>query len=88
MHYLKITLDLITASFAVISAVFWFLSASVRVPANPSPMDENGVIGAQITVDDSNFIATAIKQTKWNRWAALAAGGAAICPALALMLAG
>jgi hypothetical protein len=86
MAHLKIIFNWIAASVAIIAAFLWFRSATVRIPANPPPRDECGGFSAQITVDDSDFIATAVQQTKWNRWAAVAAAIAAACQAVALML--
>jgi D-alanyl-lipoteichoic acid acyltransferase DltB (MBOAT superfamily) len=86
MAHWKIVLNWIAAFVAVIAASLWFRSATVKIPANPPPRDENGMFAAQITVNDSDFIATAVQQTRWNKWAALAAGIAAACQAVALML--
>jgi hypothetical protein len=41
---------------------------------------------SQITVDGSDFIATAQRQVLWNRWAAIAAAVAAASQAIAQMM--
>jgi hypothetical protein len=86
MAHWKIVLNWLAALVAIIAALLWFRSATVKVPANPPPLDENGMFAAQISVNDSDFIATAVQQTRWNKWAALAAAIAAACQAVALML--
>jgi hypothetical protein len=83
---LKIMLNWIAASVGVIAARFWFRSATAKIPANPPPHHEDGMTAAQITVDDWDFVATAVQQTRWNKWAAGAAAVAAACQAVALML--
>jgi uncharacterized protein (DUF58 family) len=86
MAHWKIVLNGIAASVAVIAALLWFRSATVKISTNPPPRDKNGMFAAQITVNDSDFIATAVQQTRRNKWAALAAAIAAACQAVALML--
>jgi hypothetical protein len=63
MTHWKIALNWIAASVGVIAALLWYRSATVKVPANPPPILEDGIVAAQITVDDSDFIATAMEQT-------------------------
>jgi hypothetical protein len=86
MTYCKITVNWIAALAGLIAAVLWFRSATVSIPANPPPSDEKGIFPAQITVSDADFIATAVHQTKWNKWAAVAAAIAAAFQAVGLML--
>ena len=86
MAHWKIAFNWIAALVAVIAALLWFRSATVKIPANPPPSDEAGMSAAQITVNDSDFISTAVQQTRWNKWSAVAAGIAAACQAVALML--
>jgi hypothetical protein len=80
MAHWKIVLNWLAALVAVIAALLWFRSATVNVPANPAPRDESGMFVEQITVNESDFIATAVQQARWNKWAALAAAIAAACP--------
>jgi hypothetical protein len=47
MAHWKIVLNWIAASVAVIAALLWFRSATVKIPANPPPRDENGMFAAQ-----------------------------------------
>ena len=67
------------------SAVLWFGAAKVRISVwGNAPIQSES--DAQITVDDVDFFATVAEQAKWKRWAALAAGFAALCQVLALVL--
>jgi hypothetical protein len=86
MAHWKIVLNWLAALVAVIAALLWLRSATVKIPANPPPRDESGVFAALITLNDSDFIATAVQQARWNKWAAFAAAIAAACQAVALML--
>ena len=70
----KVVLNRVASLVALVAAHLWFRSATVRIPANPPPRDEKGMFAAQITVNDADFIATAVHQTRWNKWAAVAAG--------------
>ena len=85
LAYSKFLLNWVAALAAVVAALLWFRSATVEVPTDDIP-DENGMFGMQITVDGSDFIETARQQTRWNKWAAFAAGIAAGCQAVALMI--
>ncbi len=81
----KALLNSIAAAAAFVSAVLWFGAAKIRIsvwgdlPHRDAPDD-------QIIVDDVDFVATVAEQAKWNRWAALVAGFAALCQAVALIL--
>jgi histone deacetylase complex regulatory component SIN3 len=86
MDHSKVVLNWVAALVALIAALLWFRSATVKISVNPPDRDENGMFAAQIRVDDSDFIATAVQQTRWNKWAAVAAGIAATFQAVALML--
>ena len=82
-QYFRIALNWIAALAGVIAALFWFRSATVKVSAQSGTEG-----GMQITVDGADFIATAVQQTRWNKWAAMAAACAAASQAIALMLSG
>jgi hypothetical protein len=63
----KITLNWIAAVVGVIAALLWYRSATVRVPANTPEPHEHGMYPPRIAVNASDFIATAEKQTQWNK---------------------
>jgi carbon starvation protein CstA len=69
--------------FSAAAAVFWFLAAFTWVSSarNNRPWPD-GWAPAQITENGANVVATARRQTFWNRFAALAACLAAICQAV------
>jgi hypothetical protein len=79
----KAVLNGIAAGAALTSAVLWFGAAKIRISVWGDAPDRTP--GAQIAVDDIDFFATVAEQAKWNRWAALVAGIAAMCQALALI---
>jgi hypothetical protein len=80
----RIALNWTAALAGVLAALFWFRSATVKVVAQSRT--DGGMQSAQITVDGADFIATAVQQTRWNKWAAMAAACAAASQAIALML--
>ncbi|MEJ0051584.1 MAG: hypothetical protein WDN02_10315 [Methylovirgula sp.] len=73
------------------SCALWFYAAVQRVPYDPNEVDEQGMTpwalhqrekdGRQVDI-----LKTADKQTYWNRWAALAAGIAALANAISLVI--
>jgi hypothetical protein len=70
----------------LIAAALWFRATVVSVAPDPNSHE------AQITKTPSDggpaieILATAKAQTRWNKWAAVATGIAALCQALALLL--
>lgn len=88
MYILKSALNGIAAIAALIAAILWFQSARVSVPASEtkSDRDEHGMFPARILVNNSDFIATAYEQTRWSKWAALAAGVAALAQAASMVI--
>ena len=71
----------IAAASALTSAVLWFGAAKIRIS-----VWGDAESGDPTTVDEIDFFATVAEQAKWNRWAALVTGIAAVCQALALVL--
>lgn len=78
----------LTAAVSVltlISGVFWIRSATVHVLYDPSRRDRDGMLAAAL-IDDSDgvhvdVLETVRLQSKWNKWAALFAGLAAMLQA-------
>ena len=80
----KALLSSIAAAAAFVSAVLWFGAAKMRF-SGWGDVPNTDTSDAQTVVDDVDFFATMSEQAKWNRWAALVAGLAALCQALALI---
>ena len=74
----------IAAASALTSAVFWFGASKIRISVWGDAAARES--GDPTTVDEIDFFATVAEQAKWNRWAALVTGIAAVCQALALIL--
>lgn len=73
----------LAAAFAIVAAIFWFKSASARVPwPRPPGLSD----GPDMVVDGLSFVGTATMQTRWNRRAAIAASIAAIFQGIAAVL--
>ena len=87
-HYLKIACNVISALAAIAAAALWYRSATVTVPHDPDKRDEDGTYPASISVNGTDFLYTAVEQTRWNRLAAIAASVAALTQAVALLLPG
>ena len=81
MTSLKAVFNGIAAVAALTSAVLWFGAAKIRISVWGDVAPD-----AQILFDDVDFFATVAEQAKWNRWAAFAAGVAALGQAMALTL--
>lgn len=84
-------LNITSAVAAFIAALLWFLSTRVEVEHVDPPADENGLIGASLSIQYDNGklvdpFATGMKQARWNRWAASAASIAALCQGFAAIL--
>ena len=63
---------------AFIAAGLWYHASTVNIPPKE---DDNGY---RIVIDEgkTDFIPTAEAQVKWNKYAALASGAAALCQAI------
>ena len=74
----QVALNSMSAAFAFLAAGLWYRSVKVRVPPSDQ-QDEDGMYPFSIAMDDgSDFIETARAQSRWNRYAALAAASAAV----------
>ena len=84
MRIVKLSLTIAAAVFALIAAALWYKSSVVSVELDPNNF------GSTIMVDDegkqTDFIATALAQARWSKWAAAAAGTSATFQAIALLL--
>ena len=85
MTSFKAAFNGISAVAALASAGLWFGAAKIRILVWDDQSDAK-VSDARIMVDDIDFFATGAEQAKWNRWAALVAGVAALCQAISLIL--
>lgn len=80
----------LTVLFAVLASALWLGSTLVRVDARKAAkaaQADTGWAPAQITYGESDVVLTAALQTRWNRWAAAASAGAALCQAISTALA-
>jgi hypothetical protein len=88
MKIAKSLLAFTAAVFALVAAFLWYKSSVVRV--KPAPMSPGESAGAKIVVSegqkDLDFVATVREQTRWSKWAAVAACISAICQEIALLL--
>jgi len=76
--------------FGFISAILWIKSSCVKLPYKEKK-DRFGLIPSSITDEDEDgtiidVLETAKEQTKWNKWAALAAGLAAFSQVIATVI--
>ncbi|WP_033053076.1 hypothetical protein [Pseudomonas sp. GM41(2012)] len=62
----------------MLSAVFWTISAYVKVKPSPEVPDENGMFDARLIIDGADIEPTMRKQSIWNSRAALAAALTAV----------
>lgn len=84
-------LNIVSASAAFAAAGLWFWSTRVEVEY-VEPTEDGGWIPDGITIDRGTGkridpFAPGVEQARWNRWAALAASGAALCQGFAAILA-
>ncbi|MGA2801161.1 MAG: hypothetical protein ABSE97_02125 [Verrucomicrobiota bacterium] len=88
MKTAKLLLAFAAAVFALVAAFLWYKSSVVRV--KPAVTNSGEFASARIMVSegqkDSGFIATAREQTRWSKWAAVAACISAIFQEIALLL--
>ena len=84
MRIVKLSLTIAATVFALIAAALWYESSVVSVELDPNNF------GSTIMVDDegkqTDFVATALAQARWSKWAAAAAGTSATFQAIALLL--
>ncbi|WP_222518462.1 hypothetical protein [Spiribacter salinus] len=82
----QVSLNSMSAALAFFAAGLWYRSVKVRVPPSDQ-QDEDGMNPLSIVMDDgSDFIETAKAQSRWNRYAALAAASAAVFQGGAIFL--
>lgn len=86
MYRIASLLSFLAAPAAIAAAVLWYKASVVQVPHKDEP-GPDGIYPAAITVDGSDFIATAQEQARWNKWGATAAALAALLQGVALFLA-
>lgn len=79
-------LNLFSGLAALTAAGLWFWSARVKVAYDPTP-DENGWSEAVVLDEHGADILKSLKQANyWSMWAAVAAGVAASCQSIAIIL--
>ena len=71
---MKLALEVLSETFAAAAAILWFMSARVRLRKRGLAKRglENGL------EDPRSLLVLVYEQSRWNAWAALAAGFAAI----------
>ena len=88
MKIAKSLLAFAAAVFALVAAFLWYKSSVVHV--KPAPTNPGEFASAKIVVSEGqkelDFIATTREQTRWSKWAAVAACISAICQEIALLL--
>ncbi len=73
-----------TVFFGFLAAALWFKSTITSVP--PDPNSNEFVITETDNGKKTDVLATAKQQVWWNKWAAAATGGAALCQAIVMTL--
>jgi hypothetical protein len=85
-----ILLKLITflsISFGILSAIFWVKSAISRAKPNDALDSEGFQNAVLIDVDGNDVVEMLRKQSRWNKYAAIAASVATLFQAIATFLA-
>jgi len=72
-------LNLATALSALIAALLWGRSATVKVKHKEVEEDSNGLLAPSITVNGIDPFETQKKQSYWSSLAAIFAGISALC---------
>lgn len=82
MNETKSALAWFSALFAMSAAFFWYLSATAKVRQGDKALqdlnNESPEIYAGSTGNEYELVRTLERQSKWSRWAAVAAGLAAV----------
>ena len=73
----------LSAAAAFLAAILWFRSTRDEIPVDPEDQ-EMTLISEKRGGRKIDILKTAERQTWWNKWAALAAGVAALFQAVAL----
>lgn len=74
----RIVFNTFVLGSAAVSAYCWFMSARAEVPAGPDTAGVGALLDGGLVVKNANgdrvdLIDTMVLQSKWNRWAAIAA---------------
>lgn len=85
MNTLKIGLNITAAVLGLTAAFLWLKSTLVKVPLSEE-RDADGMIPFSISEDGVDILATAARQTWWNKWAACSASIAAIVQSVVLLI--
>lgn len=80
---MKTCLTWTSAVLGAVSAFCWWVSAVVRVPHHAGPGAQGNFRDGSSAVDGADLAGTMRMQAKWNRWAAIFAGAAALTQAIA-----
>jgi hypothetical protein len=87
---MKAILVSVSALLGIVAAGLWIFASYQEVHYDPEERDESGLYPAVITEQKGertiDVLKTAENQTKWNGWAALVTGLAALANALSLMV--
>ena len=68
----------VSLATGLLSAVFWTISAYVKVKPGPEVPDENGMYDVRLIIDGADIEPTMRKQSIWNSRAAIAAALTAV----------
>jgi hypothetical protein len=90
MHSTELIAEWISVIAALSASGLWFYSTQAKVKPDDSARDKDGLSPLQILhIDDEgnqwDILRTAECQVSWNKWAALAAGVAALSQAVAIL---
>ena len=88
MAKLRVCVTWASVALGAASAFCWWRSAAVRVPHGGGADAQGTYTDGSVAVDGSDLIGTLRAQSRWNRWAAIAATGAALAQAISAWLPG
>ncbi len=83
MTKLRVCATWISVLLGAVSAFCWWRSAVTRVPHFAGADTSGAYADGSFAADGADLVRTIRLQSKWNRWAAIAASGAAIAAAVA-----
>ncbi|OIQ84983.1 hypothetical protein GALL_331760 [mine drainage metagenome] len=88
MAKLRVCVTWASVGLGVVSAFCWWRAAVVKVQHAAGAQAQGPYRDGSSAVDGADMAATMRKQSIWNRWAAIAAAGAALAQAISAALPG
>jgi len=87
---IKVIVNTLSAIAAIVAAILWY-KASVVVVRPLEERDQDGMTTLQLTINhkstgDIDPFLTNIEQSKWSKWASIAASIAALLQAVGLLI--